>query len=624
MRVVRTSWVALVLVTLHCCLGACVHGFTLGGPELDSLFYAHPDLHVLEVHSPDSYEEFSTAMNKEMSKAALRREQGEKNDWQRLVSQCLDPLPNHNHKLPFCRFGPRWSQRIRALLERTWAPQTHPELTEIANDAYASHIDLSSLSNKKLRPCQEPPAERRRAMGRKAKVIVFAALNEGAMCSAATTDWKRNLPVMLGKFLGARVITYGHLTNTCSYCHHPEGEATPGCVDDILAGPDALIVVGSGSMFSSEHACKPEEGGTCQQQFFDLWQLLSTDWAKATKQLIHITDANAQKPLAEGFGFDVVIDESHFVKPVSKCTREAMLMCHLTWPALKLVYPGKISRENGQYDFLQAADPRILEEYTIHFYGSDANVTEVEAVRKIAREKKFLIQIHGEVSKINFLHSLCSANGMVLFGRERNPAALYEGIAAGLPVLLSIDAITAYQRRGPGEVTDGTGWTTVGPKELLSQPFVQVVDRSKEHQSQQWKHDINKEIFDLMDRMGEDWMWMTKDWSSKFMDEEAVYTDLCQRMCLCDGGPCTDEAGNHRIFKPRPRIHHPPGPAREKLAGKVAAQIAKVLLLGGAEQQHKGPEPPYGEQQHDDAYAGLSDEGKRELMMQIEIHHDQL
>ena len=53
-------------------------------------------------------------------------------------------------------------------------------------------------------------------------------------------------------------------------------------------------------------------------------------------------------------------DESEFVKPVGLCTRDIMTVCHKTWPADRIVYPGDLTPRNGQLRFLQLADARVI------------------------------------------------------------------------------------------------------------------------------------------------------------------------------------------------------------------------------------------------------------------------
>lgn len=178
---------------------------------------------------------------------------------------------------------------MKSVLQRTWMPQTYKKLTEIPrSEAIRPTLDLSPLTYKSKGPCQMQPVQHKEPFNAKdpPATIVFTSLSNGQMCSTNSPDWRRSLPYYIGRFLSAKVIIYGHHTNSCHYCYHPNGENATGCVKDVESGVDALVVVGSGQVLGREHACKPEEGDLCQQQYFDLWQILSRHWAKAAKQLV--------------------------------------------------------------------------------------------------------------------------------------------------------------------------------------------------------------------------------------------------------------------------------------------------------------------------------------------------
>ena len=245
--------------------------------------------------------------------------------------QCLHEIrpgskvPDAKARLVFrCRYGARTSQRLVALMHRTWAPQSNPALTEIPRSkATKPPPDLSVLVPRLKIPasCKASSGAISRAesddvlslrepleplVSGPGRVVVFAALSGGPVCSGESReDWREELPRRLGELLGVRVVVYSHRHNTCHYCYlgsssnnrssAAAGAADPsGCVRDIKgAGVGALVVLGSGEVFPRGAACFPAPGekhhrqdGPCQQQFFDLWQLLSKPWARSARHLV--------------------------------------------------------------------------------------------------------------------------------------------------------------------------------------------------------------------------------------------------------------------------------------------------------------------------------------------------
>lgn len=261
--------------------------------------------------------------------------------WLSKYSMCLKP-----GKTPsYCRFDSKTSQRIYALLTRSWAPQTNQRLSEgsgrwthsVVNHVTARLGRIEKRCESALIPRKVPAAFMIRSSGRRKKAIVMTSLSGGPLCMPRSHDWRANLPRFLGGFLDATVIIYGQTSNTCFYCHHPQSK-TEGCVDDIKRGVDAVIVVGVGGTFESSQACGDGEPADCQQQYFDMWQLLSHRWIESAKLLvsaacpkrsprasqwgvatqrqltdrhsplqIHIPSANAPYPPRELFNVDVLM-----------------------------------------------------------------------------------------------------------------------------------------------------------------------------------------------------------------------------------------------------------------------------------------------------------------------------
>lgn len=184
--------------------------------------------------------------------------------------------------------------QVKSMLERTWSPKLLGKVTENVRAGPPSLLAAPSSSRRSMggSTCENPRVRSKPLMntGSPLKTIVFVALGGGKLCQSGTHDWRANLPRYMGKFTGAKVIIYGQTSHTCYYCHNPEGKAD-GCSRDLKThGADAVFIVGSGRVYTPEQACRPRELGPgrhwCEQQFTDLWQLLSNKWAQTARLLV--------------------------------------------------------------------------------------------------------------------------------------------------------------------------------------------------------------------------------------------------------------------------------------------------------------------------------------------------
>mmetsp|Transcript_22461 Transcript_22461/g.62304 ORF Transcript_22461/g.62304 Transcript_22461/m.62304 type:complete len:614 (+) Transcript_22461:94-1935(+) len=456
-------------------------------------------------------------------------------------------MSHTSSKPSYCLYDTRVSARLASMLQRTWAPQANVHLKEVSlkHRKSSSHIgdqlsawQIGRQITRVEQSCTQPSASQqepvRQLKSREPHLIVFTALSGGRLCALGSHDWRANLPAYLGRMLNAKVIIYGQTSNTCHYCYNPEGR-NEGCSADLhRKGADIVVMVGSGQYFPAKNACNSHEPHGCQQQYFDMWQLMSHRWAQAAKLVVHIRSPSPPKPPAGLFHIDVSIDTTSFVKPVSRCAREILFTSRRTYPE-NFVYVGKLTPSKGQLRFLKTVDPRMLIGTAVHFYGDDSNKAEKEAIFQVAAERKIDINVHGMVSKLELFWAMTGSKGMIMFGEDKNPASVFEGAAAWLPIFLARE-------------TEMAG-------DIMDQGFVQLTNRNHDGNGTAWKTQFHQDFFDFLAMADQDWMWLVKRWNRKNLREEDLYLEMCQRMCLCKNQMphCRSQT-----YQPRQRVSSAP------------------------------------------------------------------
>eukprot|EP00873_Tetraselmis_striata_P035718 jgi/Tetstr1/455982/TSEL_042761.t1 len=444
-----------------------------------------------------------------------------------------------------CRFKSRTAVGVKSMLERTWAPKLLGKVTENSHGSGPAFAVAPSSSRRSrgAATCENPHVRSKPLMntGAPLRTIVFVALGGGRLCQAGTHDWRANLPRYLGKFTGAKVIIYGQTSHTCFYCHNPEGRSE-GCSRDLKThGADAVFVVGSGRVYTPQQACRPSELGAgrywCEQQFTDLWQLLSNKWAEQARLLVHFPIRNMKRLMHnEIFDFDAIIDDGSFVKPSSPCAHEALAKCRYDKKQDALLYVARISDGKGQKAFIENVDPEMLKGYKVHFYGDGPAILKQE-IAEAAKSRGIQAQVHGAVSKDTVFQALCMGKGLVMYAEDKNPRAVYEGVTAGMPVFVAREAQVAT--------------------ELVEQPFVtESVRRPEKGESPlSFQERFNADFADFMAQVRAEPHAQIGKWVDTSLRDETVYLNLCKRLCLCKSTrpECTAQS-----FTARSRIKRKP------------------------------------------------------------------
>lgn len=254
------------------------------------------------------------------------------------------------------------------------------------------------------------------------------------------------------------------------------------------------------------------------------------------------------------FGFKHIVPDDSFFKPMgmNDDSVNEIVGCFRHTKNQDLLYVARYREYKGQLKFIKQADPALLTNYTIHFYGSgglDA-MNYMKEIDMMGHSRGIKVAVHHHVSKQTLLQHSCHAAGQILWpSQDSNPrageliscigyedqlrgfswppdesfcrmilgmCAAYEGLYAGMPLFIS---------------------TTAGvPKPLLEQPFVQAVP-------------FNASVDDFNASLGV-WMDIVAShrtstssrrriigYTKTALDPENVYWELCERIGICAARP---------------------------------------------------------------------------------------
>lgn len=405
--------------------------------------------------------------------------------------------------------------------------------------------------------------------GRRVRTVVVAAM-VGEVCSS--DDWRGSLPRFIARAMPqARVVKWrsrgsSRLSSTqaddetCNFCT-PAGErgvpdakylglgagveAVGGqecreswaqlkqarrwsCAEylsDRGVTADVVLVVGTGQEVQlcreQQQAQSPEaEEGACvarrkaKERFPSLAALMQVPWLRNDTLIVHIPVRRVKALRNNYWGFDQVIHDHTFMKPLQQESVLGMRDCHAHDKVNDLIYVGRFDKpEKGQAAFLKRADPDLLAGFTVHFYGAkvSAGREAIVALQELAVRRGIRVQVHGEVPKRELLAHVCRAAGQLHYAmRDDNPRAAYEGIYAGNPLLVTEESNVAKELRQQPFVVS-TGYQRGGLNADLAR-FMRMVRQTRS------SHAARNRIFSFAkDRMLAD----------------HVNLELCQRMGLC-------------------------------------------------------------------------------------------
>jgi len=333
-----------------------------------------------------------------------------------------------------------------------------------------------------------------------AGVVVFQTLNSGLardLCAANNTDWRGALPRYLARSLAdTNVLVWDGLAYLsheadCRLCrarrHKAEDTAKRFSCREWFARSGvktASDVVIMGSYLSSVKQCEscimdrlPRSGSDSERA---LKLSLQQPWVGKDTHIVHFPISNNHQ-IVKGRLVHVskVIKDSSFLKPVESlpggnsslaCSKQGSTgiadnsdttLSGVTARPRLLLYIARMESSKGQEAFLNLADPDLLQHHVIAFYAgkNDTKAMKIsDRLRQVAQRRNISIEVNLDpVPRWQLQQQACQADGLILYAqRDRNPRALYEGLHAGLPLLVS---------------------STAGvPRRLKRQPFVSVVE----------------------------------------------------------------------------------------------------------------------------------------------------
>jgi len=240
----------------------------------------------------------------------------------------------------------------------------------------------------------------------------------------------------------------------CYRCEIPGRSVESGIPDchslESLGTGDLLVIVGTGDMGCTYNS-KLKINGTCDisrrnKDSMPSLHGLERAWTPETT-VVHfpIRTLNALSAEKNLFNVSCVIPDNSFFKPVSDEGGSGELAsCHSVPKVKDLLYVARFKKYKGQLKFLVHADPQLLDGYTVHFYGAlSGPLSEdyIASLEETAHSRGITIRVHRHVSKAVLMEHICRSTGQILWpALDNNPRAAYEGLYAGIPLMLSTRA----------------------------------------------------------------------------------------------------------------------------------------------------------------------------------------
>jgi len=370
-------------------------------------------------------------------------------------------------------------------------------------------------------------------------------------------DWRGELPRWMARFLPAattivweaRGWRFGRADNgtslRCKSCRNPDSTEPKQPLDCLslqqIGEGDLVLVIGTGSI-SCVYKNNLESLPQCNVTRMEKHSLPSLEavdlvWNKdKVIRRVHFPVRTLKSLKADQnlFQFDTIIDDNSFFKPMGDKGLELDMKSCADSPKQKdLLYVARYKDYKGQRRFLERADPKLLEGYTIHFYGGafydEASQTYFDGLSRTAEERGIRVEVNKHVDKSVLMAHICRAAGQILWPLEdNNPRAAYEGLYAGVPLFIS---------------------TTAGvPPALLEQSFVQAVayDAAED--------EFNRGLAAFMSLVGahEASAEARREivrYTESALDPRNVYFELCQRMGICAASEGVSSDDGIRVLK---------------------------------------------------------------------------
>jgi len=287
---------------------------------------------------------------------------------------------------------------------------------------------------------------------------------------------------------------------------------------------DALLLVGAGTSMCSKREwgeCTPFDESDPEERFRHkhtaLYYAVHKPWVRDDTWVAHIPVSNVRELVLNEYGFDSVVHDYEFLKPVSPSVLEGIGECSRASKEDVLVYPARFSEHDhkGQAHFLQHISPRDLDGFAVEFYGFGNKPEVFDSLLTIARERNITARVLGQVSQEELLRAMCRAKGVVLCPRhDSNPRVVYEAVLTGCPVYVCLEANV--------------------PEKMLALPFVFSENRLEMLRFPEFMRAVVEE------GGSPDYFRSIQRRSSKMLRPEAVYGDVVRSLGLCAYGFCPD------------------------------------------------------------------------------------
>ena len=214
------------------------------------------------------------------------------------------------------------------------------------------------------------------------------------------------------------------------------------------------------------------------------------------------------------FPADAVVQDEDFVKPLSVESYELMKeICPQQTKTNILLYVGRYKEAKGQLAFLEAVDPRDLEGYVVHFYGSDINASKGDYYKQLealAKKRGISIVLHEPVPKPAVLRQYCRAAGIVHYSSgDNNPRVLYEALYGEIPIFTTPETLlsdTMYEQEFVTSVS------ATAPEEFHG-AFRRFMGQVKD---------------------SDHWRPVIREFVDNVLNPDNVYRRLCAKMGICE------------------------------------------------------------------------------------------
>ena len=352
------------------------------------------------------------------------------------------------------------------------------------------------------------------------RVIMFGMV--GGICRH--DDWRGDLPQYLMRYLPeARAISLLLIPNyqdmsqdpstRCAECtmngkaiwdHNRLCEHYLGKTD-VTHPADLIILVGSGRL-------ERWPGATGTDRWPDMHNLFNSSYMSKDTMVVHLP-VRKGKELRTLFPADAVVQDEDFVKPLSVESYEQMKgMCPQQTKINILLYVGRYKPAKGQLAFLQAVDPRDLEGYVVHFYGSDINASKGDYYKELealAMQRGISIVLHEPVPKQAVLRQYCRAAGIIHYSSgDNNPRVLYEALYGEIPVFTTPETLLSDT--------------------MYEQEFVTSVGATKPEEF----HDAFRRFMGQV-KDSDRWRPVIREFVDNVLNPDNVYRRLCVKMGIC-------------------------------------------------------------------------------------------